>query len=188
MTTTATIEYVITGPDGHERCRGEKICESFVENFHAILFSTINGADVSIIDTTGNPRLIKFTGIFTTKSSSDIDTYGILVGDGNAPMRSDDYTLDHLIPSGTADGCLQYNVTSDATVAIENDSVVLSIRRVMSNYTTSVRTIREIGLCANVMHGFDEVYILLLRDIFESDIIMMPFENIALKIKIKTSL
>jgi hypothetical protein len=188
MTSKVTIEYKITGRNGKERYRGKKICDSFVENFHAVLFSSFSGNDVTVIDTSGLPRMIRADGVFDTQAPANVTTYGILVGTESTPTTATDYTMGNVIPNGVTSGTVQYNTTTPATVTIEGDSVILSIRRVFVNYSPTPVTVREIGLCMRTMHGMEELHILLLRDIFEPGILMVPFENISFKLKIKTYL
>ena len=102
-------------------------------------------------------------------ADAGVDTYGLLVGSGDAEVTVDDVDLDEPISHGTGAGQLVYNATSEEDV--ETSGLESSVRytRTFTNNSGAMVTVKEIGIAfEHKPYGAEAWHALVCRDVLPS--------------------
>lgn len=158
-------------------------------------FNKINSSAIDILGTTYSAGWTAGTGGGTayfpiTKMGNPyyytFQNIGIIIGTGNTPVNIDDQLLEKEIPNSSANGGLTYgsNIVSQDT----NDSVSsqITITRTFTNNGSLTIPTREIGLLMRA--GTDDVYMLVMRDVFPSVINVSQGSTLTVNYRLKTVL
>jgi len=193
------VEYEIEVKDRHgkviKREKGES--RSLLKNFMACLRAMLHGRPLTgdteagnggavdnVTDLNGNVVEIRggtrvgndtYGGgwVMGIDAPDDDDSYGIVVGKGDAPVSPEDYNLDDKIAHGTGSGQLDYGAHTFEDVLVEDKVSKFRVSRTFSNLSGASITVKEIGIIAwnywrTRYEAFVDVKFLIVRDVLTS--------------------
>jgi len=194
------VEYEIEVKDRHgkvikrEKGESKSLLKNFVACLLAIMKATVQteseytgtgGAEATVMDVTGAEQTIwggwRGTGNYLygggwpmpINAPDDDDSYGIVVGKGDAPVSAEDYALDDQIAHGTASGQLDYGTHAFEDVVVEDKVSKFRVSRTFTNVSGASVTVKEIGIIAwNYFRDRGKVHnnvkFLIVRDVLTS--------------------
>ena len=195
------VEYEIEVKDRHgkvikrEKGESKSLLKNFVAVLRAMMLGTVDtrddtggtavtgGATGTVKDLTGADKTIWGGGRHPNNraggwplaidAQDDDDTYGIVVGKGDAPVSAEDYALDDQIPHGTETGKLDYGTHTFEDVVVEDKVSKFRVSRRFTNLSGASVTVKEIGIIAwNYWRDYTtiraDVKFLFVRDVLTS--------------------
>jgi len=168
------VEYEIEVKDRHgkvikrEKRESRSLLKNFLLGLMALMKGTVHtetqyngtgGGEATVRDVTGADKTIwggyrdkvaDYAGGWpmAVNAPDDDDSYGIVVGKGDAPVSAEDYALDDQIPHGTEAGQLDYGTHAFEDVVVEDKVSKLRISRTFTNLSGASVTVKEIGIIA----------------------------------------
>jgi hypothetical protein len=201
------LTYWVRDKDGRCKAFNHRRSHSFVGNFFKLLYlimgknaSQTTGSTTVIItpytenrfvDTSGASR--QYLPLVADKivAGSGVTNRGIIVGTGGNPVTLNDYSLQSLIPHGTAAGQLTYSAMSDSDVQpIQTASATswyYDIHRIFRNDGSSTVNIREIGLVAALYDGNTLTPCLIARDVLITAIALAPADQALIRYRLRVT-
>ena len=166
------IELEVRDRDGKVIQRYKQEAKSFVWNFMSILFNLFSGSTTILFQYYSPAQgCVQQTQSFTSASDFSVeapsgnDSYGILIGSGNAPNSPMQCALETKIPNST----MAYGSTSVSnTLSVNNNTntITFTITRQFTNNSGSTQTVAEVGLAING----GNTYPLIARDVLSSSV------------------
>jgi len=176
---TLAIEYRVVVRDRFGRVMervGWRHSRSFVKQFIQILECGMRNVNVTgVKDTGGVEREIGSPDLYSEPlidcmAGAGVDDYGILVGTGTTTPAPTDYTLEALIPHGSASGQLDYAGCGYISTYISNGNIIFEVTRTFTNLSGATIGIREVGLVSRTYYVATRGYFLLARDLYTHDL------------------
>jgi len=143
------LDVVVRDKDGNIVKTIHKRCESYVRQFLDILQIQMS-TDQNTVNDTGTPTartVIVASENFNIKGTAGLNTYGPVVGTGNAAVTISDSKLGTIIAHGNSANQLMYGLTSIGAVSVVGSTASFVISRTWTNSSsTNPITVNEVGL------------------------------------------
>jgi len=199
-TATIGVSYeVMVEKDGKVLKKVEGECKSFLKNFIAWLNAFFENATTPITDmpvtkADGSTTTIFYSGAKEApffgagNGEAGVAVRGILVGSGTTTPTPNDYWLASFISHGTGAGQLQYGEQTYTRAYVDGNYSIFKVSRVFTNASGGDVSVNEIGYALTLWDaGGDSIYILILRDVLASTVVVPDGATLTVRYTIRAS-